>query len=82
MALRADQLTRALEEGRLPPIVLLASSEPLLLLEAADAVRTAAGKQGFSERQVFEVDAQFDWPSLDAAMAAGSLFASRPDRPP
>ncbi|MCK7595182.1 DNA polymerase III subunit delta [Pseudomarimonas salicorniae] len=72
------QLERQLEQGgALAPVYLLAGSEALLRLEAADAIRAAARSQGFSEREVFETDNRFDWGQLSAAASALSLFASR-----
>ena len=52
--------------------------EALLLQEAADAIRTAARAQGFSERSVFTVaGARFDWGGVLAALGSQSLFAER-----
>lgn len=58
-------------------MILLASAEPLLLLETSDAVRQRAREQGYSERSVFEVDSRFDWSSLTSGFSSLSLFASR-----
>ena len=72
------QLERQLEQGApLAPVYLLAGSEPLLRIEAADALRAAAKAQGFSEREVFDTDNKFDWNNLRAAFSAMSLFATR-----
>jgi DNA polymerase-3 subunit delta len=51
--------------------------ETLLVNECADAVRASARAQGFSDRQVFAVEAGFDWNSLTAASDSLSLFAER-----
>jgi DNA polymerase-3 subunit delta len=61
----------------LKPVYLLAGEEHLLLLEAADALRARARELGFTEREVLDVDANFDWSSLKMAAASMSLFASR-----
>jgi DNA polymerase-3 subunit delta len=63
--------------GEMPPVALIASSEPLLRVEAADRLRAQARAAGYSEREVFEVDARFDWSQVQASCAAMSLFASR-----
>jgi DNA polymerase-3 subunit delta len=63
--------------GPLPPVVLIASSDPLLRIEAADRVRQQARAEGYSEREVFDVDARFDWGQVEAGCGALSLFASR-----
>ncbi len=77
MALTQAQFEQRLAREDLPPVVLLASSEPLLLLETADAVRARARAQGYAERSVFEAETNFDWNELGAAIATLSLFASR-----
>ena len=66
------QLSRAL-----PTICLIAGDEALLVGEAGDAVRGAARKQGFSEREVLFVERGFDWQSLRTAAQSLSLFAQR-----
>jgi DNA polymerase-3 subunit delta len=48
-----------------------------LVNECADAIRAAARAQGYAERQVFSVEAGFDWNSLQAASDSLSLFAER-----
>ncbi|MEZ5464661.1 MAG: DNA polymerase III subunit delta [Lysobacteraceae bacterium] len=72
-----DALSRLLAADHLPPVCLLCGSEPLLLLEAADAFRARAQTLGFNERQVMDVEARFDWNELHAAASAMSLFASQ-----
>ena len=71
-----ERLATALEQG-VAPLYLLAGDEPLLLQEAADAVRRAARAAGYEERIVFEVDAGFDWQALASAGQELSLFARR-----
>ncbi len=51
--------------------------EPLLVLEAADAVRAAARRQGFDEREVYEPGRSFDWSELAHAGARRSLFGGK-----
>jgi DNA polymerase-3 subunit delta len=77
--IRADALeaTLARARGALPPLVWIASDEPLLLLEAADRVRAAARAAGFAERQVFHADRAFRIDALLHEAGAMSLFASR-----
>jgi len=76
MRLRAEALTRHLE-GPLRPLYVITGDEPLLTGEAADAIRAAARRQGFEEREVLEAGADFEWGALDAAAGALSLFAVR-----
>nr|WP_282098968.1 DNA polymerase III subunit delta [Thauera aromatica] len=51
-------------------------NEPLLVLEAADAIRAAARRQGYAERETLVVGQGFKWDAL--ALTAGnlSLFGS------
>lgn len=75
MRLRPEQLQKQL--AQLAPVYLLSGEEPLLVQECADAIRAACRAQGFSERQVFHVDAKFDWQIVVEEISAMSLFADR-----
>ncbi len=76
MQLRADQLAVQLQKG-LRPLVTLHGDDPLLMQEAADAVRAAARAGGAEEREVFNVaGAHFDWSGVLGAAQEMSLFAS------
>src|ERR1041384_7487566 len=76
MRLNLPQLPSHLAKG-LAPIYVVGGEEPLLVDESLDAIRAAARKQVFAEREVLEVDAGFDWQRLIEAYASLSLFASR-----
>lgn len=77
MALRPEQMQAHVRQGQLAPVYLLGGDEPLQLQEAADALRDTARQQGYTERNVFNVDASFDWGQLQAAGANMSLFGDR-----
>jgi DNA polymerase III subunit delta len=80
MEIRPDRVAAQLAAGPLRPAWLIAGPEPLLVLEAADAVRAAAREQGVSEREVFEAQGnqrEPDWDALEASFNAPSLFSSR-----
>jgi DNA polymerase III subunit delta len=81
MQLRGDALggllARAGRGQPLPPVFVVASDEPLLALEAQDAIRAVARKQGYSEREVLQADGRFDWSRLTEAAGGLSLFADR-----
>ncbi len=76
MQLRAEQLEAQLAR-KLSPCYLVHGDEPLLALEAADAVRAAARKQGFEEREVIEPGRSFDWSEFRHAAESRSLFGGR-----
>jgi DNA polymerase-3 subunit delta len=78
MELNVDRFAAQLAGEPLRPAYLVAGSETLLVLEAADAVRAAARAQGIDEREVHDMEGRdADWDALDAAINAPSLFASR-----
>ena len=80
MQLKPEQLEAHLAKGAaaLRPLYTLHGDEPLLVQEAADAIRAAARAAGYSERKVFTVSgAHFDWSAVQGAAQAMSLFAER-----
>ena len=76
MQLRSNELGAQLAKTLLPAYV-IHGDEPLLAMEAADAVRAAARRAGFSERQVLEPGRTFDWSEFMHAAASLSLFAEK-----
>ena len=76
MALRAEQLQAQLAKS-LAQLYVVHGDEPLLALEAADAVRVAARKAGYREREVFFAERGFDWSELLHSGASLSLFGDR-----
>ncbi len=76
MLLKGEQLAAHLER-ELRPLYVLYGDEPLLVLEAADAIRAQARRAGYSEREVLTVLPHFDWGQLLAAGSNLSLFGDR-----
>ena len=76
MQLRFDALASHLTRP-LAPLYVIASDEHLLALEAADRIRSTARAQGFTEREVLQVDRSFKWGALLAANQSQSLFGER-----
>ncbi len=77
MQLALAQLGAHLQKG-LRSLYTLHGDEPLLMQEAADAIRTAARAQGYTERTVHTVQgAHFDWSEVLAAGGSLSLFADK-----
>ena len=63
MQLRADQLASHLAKT-LAPLYILHGDEPLLVIEAGDAIRAAARKNGYAEREVLVSGPGFKWDAL------------------
>lgn len=76
MNLRAEQLAAQLKRG-LAPLYVLHGDEPLLVIEAADAVRAAAREAGITEREVIVTHQYFRWDELSLSAGNLSLFGDR-----
>src|SRR6266581_2563708 len=76
MQLRLEQLEAHLLKA-LAPVYAVHGDEPLLALEAADALRGAARSRGFTDREVLEPGRSFDWSEFTHAAASLSLFAGK-----
>lgn len=77
MPIRPEQLPQLLDRGELAPVYLIAGDEPLLVAEAAAAVRTTARARGFDERLVLHPESADQWDELPAQAGSLSLFASK-----
>ena len=75
-ALRPEQLAAHLE-APLAPLYLLHGDAPLLIEEAADAIRAAARRQGIGEREILISGQGFQWQQLALASGNLSLFGER-----
>ena len=76
MQLRAEQLEAHLKKS-LAPLYVVHGDEPLLAIEAADAIRAAARAKGYAERDLLIAERGFDWGELHHAGASLSLFGGR-----
>ena len=76
MLLKGEQLAAHLERA-LKPVYLVYGDEPLLVIEAADAIRAAARRNGFDEREVLTATSGFNWNDLYHAAGSMSLFGGR-----
>ena len=76
MQLRIDALDAHVAKP-LAQLYVITSDEHLLALEAADKIRAAARKQGYTERDVLSVERSFKWGELLAANQELSLFGDR-----
>jgi DNA polymerase-3 subunit delta len=76
MRLRPEQLSAHLAQG-LAPLYVVHGDEPLLAIEAGDAIRAAARAAGCEEREVLVVEPGFKWDAFSAASRNLGLFGSR-----
>lgn len=76
MLLKGEQLVAHLER-ELKAVYVVYGDEPLLVIEAADAIRAAARRGGFDERQVLTAQPGFNWVELHHAAGNMSLFGGR-----
>src|SRR3981081_171724 len=76
MRLRPEQLSAHLAQG-LAPLYVVHCGEPLLAIEAGDAIRAAARAAGCEEREVLVVEPGFKWDAFSAASRNLGLFGTR-----
>jgi DNA polymerase III subunit delta len=76
MRIRPEQLSAHLAQG-LAPLYVVHGDEPLLAIEAGDAIRAAARAAGCEEREVLVVEPGFKWDAFSAASRNLGLFGSR-----
>jgi DNA polymerase III subunit delta len=76
MKIATRQLAQHLKKG-LAPLYAVHGAETLLALEAGDAIRAAARREGCTEREVFTAEPGADWSGLNASAANLSLFSTK-----
>ncbi len=76
MEIRPAQLVAHLERT-LAPVYVVHGDEPLLAIEAGDAIRAAARKAGYDEREVLVAEPGFKWDAFTAANSNMALFGTR-----
>lgn len=76
MNIRPEQLESSLA-GALSSVYLVSGDEPLQAMETTDLIRTVCREQGYAEREIFDVDANFDWHTFSEEAANMSLFSSQ-----
>ncbi|MCF7529417.1 DNA polymerase III subunit delta [Neisseria lisongii] len=66
----------SLDTGKpLKPLYIIHGEEDLLRIEALDALRAAARRQGYLNREVYTADTHFDWQELLQSAGSIGLFA-------
>jgi DNA polymerase-3 subunit delta len=76
MQVKLDDLALHLARG-VQALYVVHGDEPLLALEAGDAIRAAARGAGATERDVLVAEPGFKWDAFLAANASASLFGDR-----
>ncbi len=76
MNVRPDQLQSMIAKTTCP-VYMVSGDEPLQQMESLDLIRAFLRDSDFSEREILDVDAQFDWQRLLDEAANMSLFATR-----
>ena len=76
MQIKLEQLDQHLKRP-LAAVYFVHGDEPLLVQEASDLIRLQARNSGCTEREVYSVEAGFDWNGFLQAGDALSLFAER-----
>ena len=77
MQLSYEKLALQLKNQPLARIYFISGEEIVLVQAACTAIRVAAKKAGFTERQVFYVDTHFNWSSLITGINNYGLFAEK-----
>jgi DNA polymerase-3 subunit delta len=67
----------AKEQHSFKPLYIFSGDEPLLMMEAIDALRALARTGGFTEREVLVQDRYFDWAALINTGQTMSLFGDK-----
>ena len=76
MRIKPEQLSAVLQKG-LMPVYFITGDEPLQLGEMADAVRKAAKKAGFENREILSAETGFEWNQLAFSADSLSIFADK-----
>lgn len=76
MKIKPEQLSRTLASNNLP-LYWLSGDEPLLMQEAADLIRGQYRENGYAEREILNVDKNFDWGQFLQSTGNLSLFAEK-----
>ncbi len=76
MRIKPEQLNASLQKG-LMPVYFITGDEPLQLGEMADAVRKAARKAGFENREILSAETGFEWNQLAFSADSCCIFADK-----
>jgi DNA polymerase-3 subunit delta len=76
MRLKSEQLTASLQKS-LGAVYLISGDEPLQIVELSDAIRQAAKRTGFLEREIFSTDTGFEWSDITTSSQSMSIFGDK-----
>lgn len=76
MQVKPEQLLTQLN-SKTPPAIWVAGDETLLVQESCDAIRNFAQGEGFTEREVYNIQGNFDWNIILESSNSLSLFAEK-----
>ncbi len=76
MKVYPNKLVAQLKQGA-SPIYIVSGDEPLLVQESCDLIRSQLKKAGFSQRDLFHAEANFDWEEVLFSANSMSLFAEQ-----
>lgn len=74
--LKPEQLSAQLDR-EIAPIYIVSGDEHLLVQESCDEIRKACLAQGFDNRELYHVEANFDWDVLHYASQSVGLFSEK-----
>ncbi|MEX2488038.1 MAG: DNA polymerase III subunit delta, partial [Pseudomonadales bacterium] len=76
MKIYPDKLEAQLKKS-VAPVYIVSGDEPLLVQESCDLIRSALKQSGYTERELFHIDANFDWDQVLFSANSMSLFADK-----
>lgn len=76
MKVYPDQLLAHLKKAE-SPIYIVSGDEPLLVQESCDLIRSHLKEKGFTERELFHAETNFDWQEVLFSANSMSLFAEQ-----
>jgi DNA polymerase-3 subunit delta len=76
MRLKSEQLAGSLQKS-LGAVYLIGGDEPLQIVELSDAIRHAAKRAGFLEREIFSTDTGFEWSEITTSSQSMSIFGDK-----
>jgi len=77
MQLRLNELQAHLQNHKLLPVYLVSGDAPLLVQETRDAIYKSAHSVGYQQRELFTIEAGFDWNTFCSVSENLNLFSEK-----